>query len=192
MFAADSGLAVGSHGLLGKQNVYEHSMRAPLILAGPGVPHGKSTTAFTYLLDLFPTVTDLAGVPNPAGLEGFSLRPLWTGERTKVRDSVFLPFTDTMRAVRDERWKLIVYPQIHHRQLFDLRRDPDERYNLAEDSRHAATIARLTELLQDWQQRTGDRQPLSVPNPRPKEISLEGYQRKPDAWQPPWIVEKYF
>ena len=192
VFAADSGLAVGSHGLMGKQSVYEHSMRAPLIVSGPGVPRGKSTTAFTYLLDLFPTLTDLAGVANPDGLDGFSLRPLWTGERPSVRDSVFLPFTDTMRAVRDERWKLIVYPQINHRQLFDLRRDPEERRDLAADSRHAATVDRLTVLLQDWQRRTGDAQPLSVANPKPKAITFEGYSRKPDAWQPAWIVDKYF
>src|SRR5262249_45075250 len=74
IFAADNGLALGSHGLLGKQSVFEHSMHVPLIVAGRGVPRGKSTTAFTYLLDLFPTFCDVLAVEPPAGLEGESLR----------------------------------------------------------------------------------------------------------------------
>lgn len=192
LYAADHGLALGSHGLLGKQSVYEHSMRCPLIIAGPGVPRGKSTRAFTYLFDLFPTVAGLAGLPTPAGLAGESLQPLWEGRRKALRDSVFLPFTDTMRAVRDDRWKLIVYPQIGHRQLFDLRRDPSERHDLAGDPRRAGEIDRLTSLLRDWQQRVGDRQPLTVAQPKPRDLNLDGYQRKPDPWQPAWIVEKYF
>lgn len=194
IFAADQGLALGSHGLLGKQSVYEHSMRSPLVIAGPGIPRGRSTRAFTYLFDLFPTLTDLAGVTNaaPPGLAGASLRPLWTGERARLRDSVFLPFTDTMRAVRDERWKLIVYPQIQHRQLFDLRRDPDETRDLATDPRNAAEITRLTALLQHWQRKVGDTQSLAVASPKPKALDPSGYVRKPDDWQPRWIVEKYF
>jgi arylsulfatase A-like enzyme len=66
IFAADNGLALGSHGLLGKQSVFEHSMRVPLIIAGPGIPRGKSTAAFTYLLDLFPTLCDVLAVAPPA------------------------------------------------------------------------------------------------------------------------------
>ena len=192
IYASDHGLALGSHGLLGKQSVYEHSMRSPLIIAGPGVPSGKSTSAFTYLFDLFPTIADLAQVQAPSNLAGTSLRPLWTGERKAVRDSVFLPFTDSMRAIRDSRFKLIVYPQINHRQLFDLKKDPSERQNLAEDPRYTAQQQALVVQLQEWQAKTGDTQPLSVPNPKPKALITEGYECKPDAWQPKWIVEKYF
>ena len=92
IFSADNGLALGSHGLLGKQTVFEHSMRVPLILAGPGIPRGKSTTAFTYLLDLFPTLCDVLAIEPPPGLEGESLRSLWEGKKERIRDSVFLPF----------------------------------------------------------------------------------------------------
>src|SRR5262245_9689760 len=126
IFAADNGLALGSHGLLGKQSVFEHSMRTPLIVSGPGVPSGKSTTAFTYLLDLFPTLCDVLAISPPADLDGNSLRVLWDGKQEQVRDSVFLPFMQIQRAVRDERWKLIVYPKISHLQLFDLQTDPQE------------------------------------------------------------------
>lgn len=79
VYAADHGLAMGSHGLLGKQSVYEHSMRCPLIVAGPGVPRGRETRAFTYLFDLYPTLAGLAGVAGPPNLAGSDLRPLWTG-----------------------------------------------------------------------------------------------------------------
>lgn len=192
VYTADHGLALGSHGLLGKQSLYEHSMKAPLIVAGPGVPAGRSTDAFTYLFDLFPTVCDLAGATPPGKLAGASLRPLWAGEKPGVRDSVFLPFSGLMRAVRDDRWKLIVYPPIGHRELFDLKTDPGETRDLAADPAHAAEVGRLTALMKEWQAKVGDAQPLSVPNSRPREVRFDDFERRPDKWQPPWIVEKYF
>lgn len=192
IYAADNGLALGSHGLLGKQSIYEHSQRVPLIFVGPGVPGGKSSTALTYLMDIFPTVAGLAGVEAPPDLDGQNLATIWRDEKQKVRDTLFLAFTDWMRSVRDERYKLIRYPQIDHTQLFDLQRDPDELDNLAGDRDQAGRIAGMTGLLKEWQQKAGDNQPLRVDNPRPKEIDLSGHERKPDKWQPEWIVKKYF
>ncbi|MEW6303721.1 MAG: sulfatase-like hydrolase/transferase [Verrucomicrobiota bacterium] len=191
IYAADHGLALGSHGLLGKQSVYEHSMKCPLIFIGNGIPAGKSSSAFTYLLDVFPTVCALTGVQPPFGLAGHNLAPLWRGGQKQVRDSVFLPFQDTMRAIRDDRWKLIYYPQINHRQLFDLRNDPDEITNLAEDPQHAKQIERLTVLMKTRQQEYGDTQTLTVANPKPKAVDFN-FERKPDQWQPEWIIKKYF
>jgi arylsulfatase A-like enzyme len=95
-----------------------------------------------------------------------------------------------MRAVRDKRWKLIVYPQINHEQLFDLQRDPDETNNLA--TKRPREVERLTRLLRQWQEQTGDRQSLTTTNPRPQSIRYDDFVRKPDQWQPAWIVEKYF
>src|SRR5262249_40582071 len=96
VYAADHGLALGSHGLLGKQSLYEHSMKCPLIIAGPGIPGGRSTDGFTYLLDLFPTICGLAGVEPPAKTAGKNLRVLWKEKEKRVRDSVFLPFGGLM------------------------------------------------------------------------------------------------
>jgi arylsulfatase A-like enzyme len=192
IFAADNGLALGSHGLLGKQSVFEHSMRVPLIVAGRGIPAGKSTGAFTYLLDLFPTLCDLLAIERPAGLEGESLRPLWEGKKPRVRDSVFLPFLQIQRAVRDERWKLIAYPKIGHLQLFDLQRDPHEITNLVDRPEHAAHVARLQKLMKQWQDRVGDTLELPARNRAPEKIDLTGKARVPDQWQPDWIVKKYF
>ncbi|WP_228499578.1 sulfatase-like hydrolase/transferase [Thermogemmata fonticola] len=192
VYTADHGLAMGSHGLLGKQSLYEHSMKCPLVIAGPGIPAGKTIDAFTYLFDLFPTICEWAGAKLPEKVAGESLRPLWVGEKKQLRDSVFLPFSGLMRSVRDERWKLIVYPPINHRELFDLKTDPGETRNLAAEPGFAAEVERLTTLLTDWQRKVGDTQPLSVTKPKPKEVRFDDFDRKPDKWQPPWIVEKYF
>jgi len=192
IFAADNGLALGSHGLLGKQNVFEHSMRVPLILAGPGIPRGKSTSAFTYLFDLFPTLCDVLDVKAPADLAGESLRPLWEGRKKRVRETVFLPFIQIQRAVRDERWKLIAYPKIGHLQLFDLKTDPHETTNLIDRPKHAARVARLQKLMREWQTRVGDTLELPTINKTPEKVDLTGRKRKPDQWQPDWIVKKYF
>ena len=114
------------------------------------------------------------------------------GTKKSIRDSVFLPYTGLMRSIRDERWKLIVYPPINHRELFDLKNDPDETKSLADDPTHVKEIDRLTVLLKAWQQRVGDKQPLTVAKPKPKEISFDGYVRKVDQWQPDWVRKKYF
>jgi arylsulfatase A-like enzyme len=192
IYAADNGLALGSHGLLGKQSVFEHSTRVPLVVGGPGIPRGQSTAAFTYLLDLFPTLCDVLGLPAPAGLEGESLRTLWEGRRERVRDSVFLPFMQFQRAVRDERWKLIAYPRIGHLQLFDLQTDPHEITNVIDLSGNVAHVARLQSLMKQWQARVGDTLELPVESRPPPAIDLTGRKREVDEWQPEWIIKKYF
>jgi len=192
IYAADNGLALGSHGLLGKQSVFEHSMRVPLIIAGPGIPKDRSTRAFTYLLDLFPTLCDTLNLSQPAGIEGKSLRPLWEGRQARVRDSVFLPFLDIQRSVRDERWKLICYPKIHYAQLFDLQSDPAETLNLIDHPEHQEHVDRLRKLMQEWQTRVGDKLELSSQRQIPPTPNLTGKKREPDQWQPKWIVDKYF
>ena len=192
VYAADNGLALGSHGLLGKQNVYEPSMRVPLILAGPGVPRGRSITAFTYLFDLFPTLCDLTGTATPPGVFGQSLRPLWTGEKARLRDTAFFPFIQLQRAVRDERWKLICYPKIGYIQLFDLEQDPDETRDVFGDPANAAHVTRLFAAMRAWQAQVGDKLELPTVSRPPVRPELTGQPRKPDQWQPEWIVKKYF
>lgn len=192
VFAADNGLALGSHGLLGKQSVFEHSTRVPLVLRGPGIPADAASERFTYLHDLFPTLADVAGADLPQGLDGETLRPEWQGTPTFPRDSVFLAFMDTQRAVRDDRWKFIAYPALGHLQLFDLQADPFETTNLIEQPAHAGEVARLRALMQTWQQRLGDKVEIPVTNRRPPPVDLSGQPRSPDQWQPDWIVKKYF
>lgn len=166
VFASDQGLAIGSHGLFGKQNLYEHSMRIPLIVAGPGIPRGRQTGAFCYLLDLFPTLGELTGVAGPEGSEGISLAPVFLGRSETARDSIFTAYRGLQRAVRDERWKLLVYPAINKVQLFDLKLDPAERDDRADREEAAPEKARLLALMADWQKRLGDRQPLKSADPK--------------------------
>ncbi|MED5376672.1 MAG: sulfatase-like hydrolase/transferase [Acidobacteriota bacterium] len=191
IYAADHGLAVGSHGLLGKQSVYEHSQQSPLIIVGPDVPHGE-TTALTYLFDLVPTISRLTNTPPLDAIDGHDLSSLWQGTQESIRDSLFLAYRDVARAVRDDRYKLIRYPQIDHTQLFDLQADPDELHNLANDEVYSERIDYLTALLRNWQHQLGDTQALTVPSPEPATIDLSDADRFPDQWQPDWIVQKYF
>ena len=147
-------------------------MNSPLIIAGPGVPRGKRIAALCYLLDIFPTLGELSGVAGPEGNEGRSLAPILAGHRNSVYSSIFTAYSDVQRAVRDERWKLIVYPQINTSQFFDLESDPLEMHDMANDPKHASEQIRLTALLRDWQKRLGDSQPLTSQSPRPKDFDF--------------------
>jgi len=193
VFASDHGLALGSHGLLGKQSVYEHSLRAPLILVGPGVAAGRRSNALVYLSDVYPTLLAAARVeePDPTSF-GQSLWPVLRSERATMRDSLFLAFARSQRAVTDGRYKLIRYPEIDRLRLFDLASDPHELFDLAPDPVHAERIAQLTARLVAWQRDLGDDAPLTVATPRQAEIDLTGRTREPDRWQPAWIRRKYF
>jgi arylsulfatase A-like enzyme len=188
VYTADHGLAMGSHGLLGKQNLYEHSMGTPLVFYGPGIPQGEKREALVYLLDILPTVCELNGVPFPDQVEGKNLAPLLRGEANRVRDSLYTAYRDVQRAIRDERWKLIRYPQINHTQLFDLESDPLELNNLADDPEHAKRVDTMMNRLKEWQQQLDDDQPLHLLN----QFDLTGQERSPDRHQPGRIREKYF
>jgi arylsulfatase A-like enzyme len=191
VFASDNGLALGSHGLLGKQSLYEHSTRVPLIVAGPGIPVGESHALVT-LYDLFPTIAGLTRVDLPEGVEGHDLSVLWRGEATEVRETLYTAYEDKMRAVRDGRYKLIRYPPLDHVQLFDLERDPYELRNLANDPDYADEGARLVALLQSHHDALDDPHPLVTDEKASMDFDYESIERQPDAHQPAWVVEKYF
>lgn len=156
VFAGDNGLALGSHGLLGKQNLYQHSVGVPLLIAGARFKGPRAEEALCYLHDLAPTLCELAGVPPPAGMEGRSLVRLLEGRTRRHRDELFFAYRDVQRGWRDARWKLIHYPVIGRTQLFDLKDDPDEAEDLAADSRQAARLARLMNKLQVARAAAGD------------------------------------
>lgn len=166
LFSSDHGLAVGSHGLMGKQNLYEHSMRVPLVVSGPGIAAGGSSEALVYLQDLFPTICELTGVAIPQGVEGRSMVPVLRDPRQQVRDSLFTAYRDVQRAVCDDRWKLIRYPQVDRTQLFDLANDPHEMQDLSADPKYAAELSRCMSLLEQWQGELDDPAPLRVDRPK--------------------------
>jgi arylsulfatase A-like enzyme len=128
VLAGDNGLAVGQHGLMGKQSCYEHSVRVPLLFAGPGIKQGVKRSEFVYLSDIFPTLCELANIPIPLTVEGRSMASLLQGGEGWERQKLFLAYEGLVRAVKDRDYKLIVYRE--HKQLFDLQNDPWECRNL--------------------------------------------------------------
>jgi len=163
IFSSDQGIALGSHGLMGKQSVYDDVQRVPLLFSGPGIPRGKSD-ALVYIHDIFPTVCELVGATMPKGIDGISLAPILRGEKDKVRDALMLAMGKTQRSVRDERWKLIRFPQINKTLLFDLKNDPRETRNLADDPEKKSVVERMMKLLGKEQFKYGDTLPLGAPD----------------------------
>ena len=156
-FTADHGLAVGRHGLLGKQNMFEHSMKAPLIVGGPGIPKGKRIAAPVYIQDIMPTALELAGSAVPERVQFKSLLPLIRGERKSSYDAIYGGYMDLQRMVRMDGWKLIYYPKIKRTLLFDLKNDPHEMHDLAGNAEYAPKLEELWETLLRLQKKTGDR-----------------------------------
>src|SRR5207248_439084 len=139
IFTADHGLAIGSHGLVGKQNMYEHTINVPLIIAGPGVPAGQRRTAQCYLRDLFPTICELAGLAAPQ-IDGQSLVPILRGDKQEIHPFIVAYFQDSQRMIREGEWKLIWYPKIERWQLFNVANDPSELRDLIGEPSHAERV----------------------------------------------------
>ncbi|NMC04294.1 MAG: sulfatase-like hydrolase/transferase [Candidatus Lokiarchaeota archaeon] len=150
ILAGDNGLAIGQHGLFGKQSCYEHSNRVPLVFAGPGIPAGNRSDAYAYLFDIFPTICDLVGIPVPRGVDGRSLLPSMADRSIKQREYTFYAHRGFTRAVKDRVHKLIetVVGDKHVKtQLFNIATDPWEIKDLSGDLGHESTIKRLREQL---------------------------------------------
>lgn len=165
IYSADHGLAMGSHGLMGKQSLYEAAMKPPLVFAGPGIQKNRKSDAMVYLMDIFPTVVDLVGAAPQPGLDGRSFASVLNGRSKTARRTLFLSYRDVQRAVRNERWKLIRYPKVDRTQLFDLKSDPDELRNLAGVPEQKSRVEALTAELRRWQKELGDPTPLTVAEP---------------------------
>ncbi|MCP4644077.1 MAG: sulfatase-like hydrolase/transferase [bacterium] len=155
-FTADHGLACGHHGLLGKQSMFDHSMRAPLIVNGPGLPKRKRISTPVYLQDIMPTTFELAGAPTPEHVEFRSLLPLITKERDEQYEAIYGAYMDRQRMVMDDRMKLIWYPKIDRVLLFDLKKDPQEMRDLSENPKHAEELVALKAKLKALQEEMGD------------------------------------
>lgn len=157
VLAGDNGLALGQHGLMGKQSCHEHSVRVPLIFAGPGIPENRKIDSFVYLFDIFPTLCDITGMEIPETVDGKSLLPLMKEEIKSVRDDLYLIYSRFQRGIKTEKYKLIEYVLRgkHHRtQLFDLEKDPLEINNLADLQEHKELISamrtRMVSLRDKW------------------------------------------
>ncbi len=131
-FTADHGLACGNHGLMGKQNMYDHSIRSPLIVAGPDIPKNQKNKADVYLQDIMATSLELAGVEKPDYVEFNSFLDLiQTDSETSHYASIYGCYTNAQRMIRKGAYKLIVYPEAETTLLFNLHDDPLEMNNLS-------------------------------------------------------------
>ncbi len=131
VLAGDNGLAVGQHGLMGKQSHYEHSIRVPLVFSGPTIPKGETRSNYAYLLDIFPTLCELTDTQIPASVEGKSLLPIIENPEKSIRETLYFAYNDLIRSVKDSSFKLIEYTgDIRKTQLFNLVEDPLEMDDL--------------------------------------------------------------
>lgn len=158
VYTSDHGLAVGHHGLMGKQSLYDHSLRVPLIMAGPSIPSGHTVDALTLHADLFPTLAERAHVEVPPTVEGSPLNDLM--EDPDVRgphEVIHAAYLDLARAASDGRHKLIrYYGQSARTERYDLINDPDEMVNITSDGHHREGLERLSTSLDVWQRRSRD------------------------------------
>jgi choline-sulfatase len=134
VYTADHGIAIGRHGLQGKQNLYEHTWRVPFIVQGPGIKPGSRAKGNIYLLDVLATLCDLAGIKPPESNEGISFKPVLEGKQQTVRDVLYGVYSGGtkpgMRCVKQGDWKLIKYDvldgKVCETQLFNLAENPYE------------------------------------------------------------------
>ena len=156
-FTADHGLAVGHHGLIGKQSMYDHSMRVPMMVCGPSLPKNKKLGMPVYLQDIMPSTLELAGVKKPGYVQFKSLMPLISGKKKSSYDAVYGAYkADLQRMVAVGNYKLIMYPAIRKIKLFNLKDDPMEMNNLASVKKYEPVIARLFKTFGKLQKETGD------------------------------------
>ena len=150
IYTSDHGMAIGRHGLQGKQNLYEHTWRVPMIVAGPGLPAAQRAQGNVYLLDLLATLCELTGVAAPNSSEGLSFAPVLRGEEDTVRDVLYGAYSGGtkpgIRSVRRGDWKLVKFDAlggaVRETQLFHLGENPMEFLG----QHHDSTVARLTGL----------------------------------------------
>jgi choline-sulfatase len=146
----------GENGMWWKNIFYEGSVMVPLIVNGPGIPpSGDRVREIVSLIDVCPTLLDLAGARPLPNATGASLAPLLREEQVSWANQAFSEFppvlgVSAMRMIRSGRWKLTHYEN-YRPQLFDLESDPHEYNDLGESLEHAAIHAGLHgRVLQDW------------------------------------------
>ena len=164
VFTGDNGLAVGQHGWLGKEDIYEHGVRIPLIMAGPGIAENRRNDAYVYLYDIFPTLCEKVGIEIPSSVDGKSFAHLLDGEHgDSFRDELYLIFDKFVRGVKDDNYKLIEYRNGDGEEdkwtfLYDIKNDPWETKNLATDEKYKDKVEEMREKIirhrDEWEEQS--------------------------------------
>ncbi|MFV0506692.1 MAG: sulfatase-like hydrolase/transferase [Bacteroidales bacterium] len=156
-YTADHGLACGNYGLMGKQNMYDCSIRPPLIVIGPDIPKDKRVDLDVYLQDIMPSTLELAGVVKPTYVEFSSLLKQARGEKKESEyEAVYGCYMQSQRMIRNKDYKLILYPEVPKVLLFDLKADPLEMNDLSDNEAYSDTTRTLFKQLLVLQQQMGD------------------------------------
>ncbi|MBJ2173248.1 sulfatase-like hydrolase/transferase [Aureibaculum sp. A20] len=163
-FSSDHGLSVGEHGLIGKQNMYDHSMRVPLMIVGPNIPKGKKIATDVYMQDVMATTLELAGIEKPEYVEFNSLVTQIDGTDSKGSyDAIYGTYEKkSQRMIRRDGYKLIVYPKSEKILLYNLKEDPQELKDIAAEPQSKEKIKTLFVELMELQKKMGDQLDLSI------------------------------
>lgn len=161
-FTADHGLALGHHGLMGKQSLFDHSTRVPLIVSGPKVPKGEKRDQAVYLQDIAATSYELAGITKPTHVYFNSFWPLINNKQKKGNyENIYGGYMNLQRSVRTERHKLIIFPKVPIVLLYDLKKDPNELNDLSNTAKYQSVKKELLAKLVAQQKVLGDTLNLS-------------------------------
>ncbi|MFB0946479.1 MAG: sulfatase-like hydrolase/transferase, partial [Spirosomataceae bacterium] len=169
VFASDNGLAMGSHGLIGKQSVYEHCMNVPVIMSGLDLPKSETRDAFVYTLDIYPTLCKLLNKPLPQDTDGKSLDSIIANPNAAVRENIFTSYMNHHRGLRRGNFKIIHYPYIGKTSLFNLETDPHELNDLGTNPKFQDKKNELMNELKKEQIAYGDKAPLYLDQLKPLE-----------------------
>jgi len=168
IYMGDNGFSWGEHGLIDKRHFYEESVKVPFLVRCPELfKGGKTIEKMVQNIDVAPTCLELAGLKKPDYMPGRSLVGLLKGEEKNWRDRIFyeyyweydFPMTPTVFGVRTDQYKYIRYQGIWDRnELYDIRNDPDEMYNIIDRPEHQELVKELANQLYDWLENTGGMQ----------------------------------
>lgn len=177
-FTADHGLAMGHHGMTGKQNMYDHSIRVPWLISGPNIPKGKKINDFIYLQDVMATSFDIAGIEKPDHVEFNSVLPLVNGAKRKDNDVVYSSYIKEQRMVRSKQYKYIIYPMTGLELLYDLKKDPQEIKDVSKKKEYKKALSTMRMQLTEKMKEFSDPLDLEDPKNSYKEFLSLGKARK--------------
>lgn len=148
IYTSDHGIAVGKHAHMGKQSLFNHCFRVPFIVSGPSVMQGKYREGNIYLMDLLPSLCDLAGIEIPEVIDGKSWKSVVEGDELTIRDAIYGVYSGGtkpgIRAAVSGDWKIIKYDvldgTVRETLLFNIKDNPNEL--MAEH--HAESVVKLT------------------------------------------------
>ena len=165
LYMGDNGLMMGEHGLIDKRQMYEESIRVPLLAYAPGlIQPGTQIDQMVLNIDIAPTILDVAGLNEPEYMDGASFLPLLRGEKPEWRTRFYyeyyweraFPMTPTVFGVRTDRYKYIYYWGVWDtEELYDLKNDPHEMHNLINEPSLQDVVRELNNDLFTWLEESG-------------------------------------